>query len=177
MQHANRKLIICLLVLIVAVAAAGLLVGRGVTSLPFAATGDDPGILITATDGLALPSIVSTDSNDPQSEGAESYLIIQTGSGSYQPLPLTTSGVYTFTEKATGETNVLHVTPQSMVMHSADCNTQDCVMQGKVTLDNRLFRPMGGLIVCLPHRLTLELVPADELGTQITLIPQVEVSP
>jgi hypothetical protein len=56
-----------------------------------------------------------------------------------------------------------------MRMHSADCSTQDCVTQGEVTLESLEWRPLGGQIICLPHQLIVELLPADGRDSIITL--------
>ena len=56
-----------------------------------------------------------------------------------------------------GGENVVEITGQAVRMASANCENQDCVLMGDVTRDNLELRPMGGLIVCLPHRLTVEV--------------------
>ncbi len=53
--------------------------------------------------------------------------------------------------------NTVAVTGDSVYMAHADCENQDCVDMGAVTRDNLEVRVMGGFIVCLPHRLSVEV--------------------
>ena len=41
--------------------------------------------------------------------------------------------------------------------------------QGKATLDTIEFRPLGGQIICLPHKLIVELLPDGQLDSVIIL--------
>ncbi len=166
MRNANAKLIAILIGLVLLVAIAGLLFGGSLPSFD-GLTSSEPSITITATEGLMLP----TPGSDPMGE-ASAYLLIQADGVPYTPVALICEGEYLITQPDGGY-NRLTVTPDSMVIHSADCSTQDCVMQGKVTLDNQLFRPLGGQIICLPHRLIFQLVPASELGQQLILTTEV----
>ena len=59
--------------------------------------------------------------------------------------------------------NVIHVTPSGVYMESANCENQDCVLQGEVTLDNKGSRPLENMIICLPHQVVLELYSTEEL--------------
>lgn len=166
MRNANAKLIIILIVLILLVAGAGLLFGDSLPSFD-GLSGKASGITITASEGLTVP----VPGDEAMGEAA-AYLLIQADGVPYTPVALTCEGEYVITQPDGGY-NRLTVTPDSIVVHSADCSTQDCVMQGKVTLDNQLFRPLGGQIICLPHRLIFQLVPAGELGQQLTLTTEV----
>ena len=42
-------------------------------------------------------------------------------------------------------------------MESANCEGQDCVHMEPVTRDNLETRVMSGMIICLPHRLSVEV--------------------
>ena len=53
--------------------------------------------------------------------------------------------------------NTVELTGDSVYMLHADCENQDCVNMGAVTRDNLELRVMGGFIVCLPHRLSVEV--------------------
>lgn len=82
-------------------------------------------------------------------------------------LPLPTEGEYTRTIRQTmpdgSETiNVLHLTPNGVWMEEANCEGQDCVGEGEVTLENREERVLWNMIICLPHQLALELITRDE---------------
>ena len=46
-------------------------------------------------------------------------------------------------------------------MKESNCTNQDCVHQGDVTLQNIASRPLANQIICLPHKVVLELVTVD----------------
>ena len=82
-------------------------------------------------------------------------------------LPLPTEGEYTRTIRQTmpdgsEAINVLHLTPNGVWMEEANCEGQDCVGEGEVTLENREERVLWNMIICLPHQLALELITRDE---------------
>ena len=56
-----------------------------------------------------------------------------------------------------GDENTLVLTEDSVYMESADCDGQDCVQMEKITRDNLETRVMFGMIICLPHRLSVEV--------------------
>ena len=56
-----------------------------------------------------------------------------------------------------GGENEIVLTGQSVYMDHANCDNQDCVNMGAVTLENLEARVLGGFIVCLPHRLSVEV--------------------
>lgn len=56
-----------------------------------------------------------------------------------------------------GGENTVAVTGEAVYMESANCENQDCVHMGEVTRDNLELRVLGGFIVCLPHRLSVEV--------------------
>lgn len=62
----------------------------------------------------------------------------------------------TVSQPGVGE-NTIAITGESVYMECADCENQDCVDMGAVTRDNLELRVMGGFIVCLPHRLSVEV--------------------
>ena len=99
----------------------------------------------------------------------KAYLLVIIGDAVYQPVPLTGDGDYTVTQKAIGAENKIHVTAESIQMSSANCDNQDCVEQGEVSLSNREARLLGNMIICLPNNVTLELLTpaeAEELIAQ-----------
>jgi len=53
--------------------------------------------------------------------------------------------------------NTLQLTEDAVSMAEADCPGQDCIQMGTVTRENLDIRPLGGFIICLPHRLTVEV--------------------
>ncbi|MBR1821187.1 MAG: NusG domain II-containing protein [Clostridia bacterium] len=56
-----------------------------------------------------------------------------------------------------GEENRIVLTGDAVYMGSANCENQDCVEMGAVTRENLELRVLGGFIVCLPHRLSVEV--------------------
>lgn len=56
-----------------------------------------------------------------------------------------------------GEENVVRLTGDAVYMESANCENQDCVEMGEVTRENLELRVMGGFIICLPHKLSVEV--------------------
>ena len=52
-------------------------------------------------------------------------------------------------------------------MESSNCDNQDCVGQGEVTLENRDSRILFNMVICLPHRLTLELLTREEAEARL----------
>ena len=49
------------------------------------------------------------------------------------------------------------LTGAAVYMDHANCDNQDCVNMGEVTLDNLELRVMGGFIICLPHKVSVEV--------------------
>ena len=56
-----------------------------------------------------------------------------------------------------GDENTVHITRDAVFMEESNCQNHDCVMMGEITLDNLEMRVMGGFIICLPHRLSVEV--------------------
>lgn len=59
--------------------------------------------------------------------------------------------------------NIIHITDCGMYIREADCEGQDCVEEGYVTLENRSERVLGSYLICLPHQLMLQLFSVEEL--------------
>lgn len=56
-----------------------------------------------------------------------------------------------------GSENTVAVTGEAVYMEHADCDNQDCVQMGAVTRENLELRVMGGFIICLPHKISVEV--------------------
>ena len=56
-----------------------------------------------------------------------------------------------------GDENTLLLTGESVRMESANCQGQDCVHMEEITRDNLETRVMFGMIICLPHKLSVEV--------------------
>lgn len=57
-----------------------------------------------------------------------------------------------------GSVNVVEISERGAVMASSTCHNQLCVQMGEVTLDNWETRPNQQFIICLPNRVSVELV-------------------
>ena len=108
------------------------------------------------------PFLVQITENDP----AIAYVLVRMPDP-VGLLPLPTEGEYTKTIRQTMPDgtegyNTLHLTPEGFWMEDADCPGQDCVGEGKVTLQNREERVLWNMVICLPHKLTAELLTREE---------------
>ena len=56
-----------------------------------------------------------------------------------------------------GAENTVAITGDAVYMEHADCENQDCVNMGAVTRENLELRVMGGFIICLPHKISVEV--------------------
>jgi hypothetical protein len=56
-----------------------------------------------------------------------------------------------------GAENTVAITGDAVYMEHADCDNQDCVHMGAVTRENLELRVMGGFIICLPHKISVEV--------------------
>ncbi len=105
---------------------------------------------------------------------ADSYLLIRTDQACSVPIPLNED--YSFTvRQSDGSENVIHVGIDSFYMESSNCDNQNCVEEGVVTLENMNERILFNLIICLPHRLSLEmLTPAEAETALLDMLAQEE---
>ena len=92
---------------------------------------------------------------------AESYLILTTNSGISSPIPLNEENSFRV-KQGDGSENVVHIGKNSFYMESSNCDNQNCVGEGEVTLENRDSRILYNMVICLPHQLTLELLTPEE---------------
>lgn len=98
-----------------------------------------------AWDGRALPI----------GEGELRVIITLDGQALIE-LPFDTPRAVTVRQAGVGE-NTVTLTGEAVYMSHADCENQDCVNMGEVTPQNMELRVLGGFIVCLPHRLSVEV--------------------
>ena len=66
--------------------------------------------------------------------------------------------------------NVIRMTENGFYMQSANCSNQDCVHQGEVNAENYLLRTLGTSVICIPNRVEVRLVLADD-GAE----PEIEI--
>lgn len=64
-------------------------------------------------------------------------------------------------DQAGGQKNILRLTKDGFYMAYSTCHNQLCVQQGPVTADNYFTRALGGRVICLPNKVTAELVFTD----------------
>ncbi|HPR78359.1 MAG TPA: NusG domain II-containing protein [Candidatus Limiplasma sp.] len=88
------------------------------------------------------------------------YLRISVPGQTYQLVPLTETRDIVI-EQADGSRNVVEIFPGGFRMKESNCSNQDCILQGDVTVDNVGSRVLANEVICLPHRVVLELVTAD----------------
>ena len=87
----------------------------------------------------------------------ESVVIIMVDGEEYARVPLSRPETVAI-EQPGGEVNVVEVSDHGAVMLSSTCDNQLCVHMGEVTVDNWEFRPNQAFIICLPNRVSVELV-------------------
>lgn len=139
------------------------------TSTPEAAATPE---ITAAPEAAAAPEVtdVPEATATPDLSQVEAFLVVTVGDKTYQPIPLTEEGYYRLRH---GDCiNIVHVTPTSIDMHEANCENQDCVEQGEVTLENKDTRILGNMIICLPNQVTLQLYSRDELIDWLTTVQE-----
>lgn len=128
--------------------------------------------ITAAPEATAAPEVtdVPEATATPDLSQVKAFLVVTVGDKTYQPIPLTEEGYYRFRH---GDCiNIVHVTSTSIDMHEANCDNQDCVEQGEVTLENKDTRIWGNMIICLPNQVTLQLYSRDELMDWLTTVQE-----
>ena len=124
-------------------------------------TAGDPG-----TENIAgeeeQPYLVQITKDDPST----GYVLVQL-ENTAGLLPLPQEGEYTKTIRqampdGSEMVNRVHVAPEGFYMEESNCEGQDCIGEGEVTLANRQERILGNMVICLPHRLMLYLITRAE---------------
>ncbi len=110
---------------------------------------------------LTLKNLGGIDQSKAALDKAESFLRIKQGEDYYQLVPLNAPGEIVIRQEQ-GYENVIHIGHNSVVMHSANCPKHECIAQGEMTLDNIDTRVFFQWITCLPHQLSLELLPRKD---------------
>ncbi len=65
-------------------------------------------------------------------------------------------------EQENGDYNIIHIYPGGFRVIEANCYNQDCIHQGDVTTANIASRLLMNEVICLPHKLVLSLISAEE---------------
>lgn len=113
------------------------------------------------------PETETTEVPETTPEPAKGYVLVSTAT-KMGFLPLPEEGEYSYhleqvLPDGTPAENVIHVTSEGVWMEDSTCDNHDCVDQGEVTLDNRLDRVLGNMIICLPNQVTLQLLTPEEI--------------
>lgn len=95
------------------------------------------------------------------SKAEEDMVIITVNGQEYAHIPLSSPQTVTI-DQGDGVVNVVEISDRGAVMLSSTCDNQQCVHMGEVTLDNWETRPNQAFIICLPHRVTVELAVKEE---------------
>lgn len=143
MRNPNVRVLVIALALAAAVAAAGMLLTRSDASI----------------------GVIRGADFSQSAQPAQAYLRVQVGGEVWPLIPLA-DGEHAADQPEKGAQNIFRTTPTSVVMHFSTCENQNCIQQGMVSLDNRSTRAMGGMIVCLPNQVVLELLSPEEAGMQ-----------
>ena len=114
----------------------------GNSASPAVPTGTDAG-----SSSATQPEQVASDATQPL------YAVVQNSDGLYRVLPLAENASVTI-ESSLG-TNVIEVADGRVRCLESDCSNQTCVKQGWVS-------GQGQTIVCLPHKLTVQVVADPE---------------
>jgi len=158
MKNKNLLIIILAILLIGGIAAFSLLQGH-------------PGIQGKITDEALPAETADTATPTPEEaatptsmayEAPEAYLLVQVGERVYQPIPLLKEGEFSIRQPESKMENVVHITRRGFWMVSSTCDNQDCVHQGPVSLDNMDSRVLGGMVICLPNQVSLELISPEQ---------------
>ena len=119
------------------------------------------------TEETEQPYLVQITEDDP----SIGYVLVQLqNSAGLLPLPQEDEYTKTIRQKMTDGSemvNVLHITPTGFWMEESNCEGQDCIGEGEVTLENRLERILGNMVICLPHQLVVYLITREEAEKMI----------
>lgn len=88
---------------------------------------------------------------------ASGEIVVTVDGEEYARVPLGKQQTLTVTQPD-GSVNVIEITERGAVMASSSCHNQLCVQMGEVTLDNWETRANQQYIICLPNRVSIELV-------------------
>ncbi len=147
-KNVRREILALSALLALVLAAFWLAHSRGAFRAPVPEISEDSGVRIEGTAPIGYRA------------GAEAHLSVQVG-GEMALIPLDSEGTITISQ-ADGRVNTVALAAGAFHMQSANCDNQDCVHQGEVTLENRGRRVMTGFVICLPNEVVLEILDADQ---------------
>lgn len=91
--------------------------------------------------------------------GNKNYVVISVDGEEYKRVSLTEPQTVIIDKN--GRHNEIEITENGVFVKNANCDNQDCILQGEANLQNIEERIMGGWIVCLPNKVSIELVKGD----------------
>ncbi len=100
-------------------------------------------VLVIAISGLFLQSLIGNSSLDKR-------LIIKQDQVLLHDIELTDDLSQTLKIGEYSNYNIIQITNGMVKVHQADCKNQVCVKDGEI-------RKIGQILVCLPHKLTIEI--------------------
>jgi hypothetical protein len=106
----------------------------------------------------------------PQADNSateKAYLRITVPGQSYDLIPLDQEKEIEIRQDD-GSYNVVEIFPGGFRMKESNCTNQNCIQQGDVTLSNMGSRALANEVICLPHRVVLELVTGDDATVTVT---------
>ena len=127
--------------------------------------------LLLALVMMIMPAMAEQQKLTPADAGltAAGYVYVATSKQSaLYPLPEEGAEPYEVTVQQTDEDgnlyeNIVCITPEGVYMLRSNCDNQDCIDEGTVTLENKATRILSNWIVCLPHQVIVELYTAQEV--------------
>lgn len=111
-------------------------------------------LLLVVAMGLLTAVLLMRPSGNKSATGE---IVVTVDGAEYARIPLGESQTLTV-EQPDGSVNVIEILPNGAVMASSSCHNQLCVQMGEVTLDNWETRANQQYIICLPNRVSVELV-------------------
>ena len=132
---------------------------------------ETPAAAETAAPVKEQPFLVEITEDDP----SIAYVLVRlTDYAGLLPLPQEGEYIKTVRQLLTDGSeyvNVLHVTPEGFWMEESNCEGHDCINEGEVTLSNREERALWNMVICLPHRLSAELITRAEAEQLLGMQP------
>ena len=113
-------------------------------------------ILVVVIAALACAGLVTTRLRGVNTDADTATVVIRDGVQNVYELPLGQDATKTVTTDL--GTNVIEIKDGRVHVEEADCPNQDCVHQGWIDA-------AGQQIVCLPHKLTVDIVDASAKTT------------
>lgn len=93
-------------------------------------------------------------------DSSEGFAAVKINGEEIERIPLSAVGTHEYRQD-NGDINVVEITETGVRMAFSNCHNQQCVGTGEITRSNIEFLPNQGFIICLPHRLSVEVVFAD----------------